>query len=153
LIKGKIKTLTTTILATILLISCTNQNSTNMTTTKNEKIVKQYYEHFNKHEWERMAEMYTQISDFKDPSLGQGIVKQTRQQIIEKYSGLGEMFPDVKNEIIQIYPSGDKHIIVEFVSTGTAPDGSKFELPICTIFTIENGQITKDFTYYDNFEE
>ena len=124
-----------------------------MTTTENEKIVRQYYEHFNKHEWKKMAEMYTQVSDFKDPSLGQGIVKQTRQQIIEKYSGLSEMFPDVKDGIVQIYPSGDKHIIVEFISTGTAPDGSKFELPICTIFTIENGQITKDFTYYDNFEE
>lgn len=51
-----------------------------------------------------------------------------------------------------MYPSGENHIIVEFVSSGTAPDNSKFELPICTIFTIENGLITKDFTYYDNFD-
>jgi hypothetical protein len=55
--------------------------------------------------------------------------------------------------VIQTYPSGDKHIIVEFVSSGTAPDSSKFELAICTIFTIENGLITKDFTYFDNFED
>lgn len=46
----------------------------------------------------------------------------------------------------------EKHITVESISTGTAADGSKFELPICTIFTIENGKITKDFTYYDNFQ-
>ena len=59
----------------------------------------------------------------------------------------------LRNEIVQIYPSGEKHIIVEFVSTGTALDNSKFELPICTIFTIENGLITKDFTYFDNFDE
>ena len=124
-----------------------------MATIENEKIVRQYYEHFNKHEWEKMADMYTEVSDFKDPSLGQGIVKQTRQQIIAKYSGLSEIFPDVKDEIVQIYPSGNNHMIVEFISTGTAPDGSKFELPICTIFTIENGLITKDFTYYDNFED
>jgi len=52
-----------------------------------------------------------------------------------------------------MYSSGDKHVIVEFISTGTAPDNSKFELPICTIFTIENKKITKDFTYYDNFED
>ncbi|WP_262892331.1 hypothetical protein ACN9ML_07985 [Dyadobacter endophyticus] len=44
-------------------------------------------------------------------------------------------------------------MIVEFISTGTAPDKSKFTLPICTIFTIENGNITQDFTYYDNFSE
>ena len=63
------------------------------------------------------------------------------------------VFPELYDEVIQVYPSGDNHIIVEFVSTGTAPDDSKFELPICTIFTFENGKITKDFTYYDNFEE
>ncbi|WP_198412578.1 nuclear transport factor 2 family protein [Kaistella antarctica] len=54
--------------------------------------------------------------------------------------------------MIQIYPSGNQHIIVEFISRGTAPDNTKFELPICTIFTIENGLITKDFTYYDNLD-
>jgi ketosteroid isomerase-like protein len=59
----------------------------------------------------------------------------------------------LKDEVKAVYPSGENHIIVEFISTGTAPDNSKFELPICTIFTIENGKITKDFTYYDNFEE
>ncbi len=148
---------TTILLAAILLISCNNQNTndleTNVATRENERIVRQYYEHFNDHEWEKMAGMYREVSDFKDPSLGQGTVKQTRQQIIEKYSGLSAVFPDVKDEIVQIYPSGDKHMIVEFVSTGTAPDGSTFELPICTIFTIENGMIIKDFTYYDNFED
>jgi ketosteroid isomerase-like protein len=137
----------------VMLISCNPQNSNNMTVTENEKIVKQYFEYFNQHDWDKMAAMYAEVSEFKDPSLGVGIVKQTRQQIIEKYSGLSSMFPDVKDEIVQVYPSGDKHIIVEFVSSGSAPDGSSFELPICTIFTIENGQITKDFTYYDNFED
>ncbi|MFH6963126.1 nuclear transport factor 2 family protein [Flavobacterium plurextorum] len=144
-----------TILAAIfVLASCNNQNqSKTMDTTKNEKVVKQYFEYFNSHNWKKMAEMYTETADFKDPSLGQGIVKQTRKQIEEKYAGLNEVFPDLKDSIVQIYPSGEKHIIVEFISSGTAPDDSKFELPICTIFTIENGMITKDFTYFDNFEE
>ncbi|TDE12944.1 nuclear transport factor 2 family protein [Dyadobacter psychrotolerans] len=97
-----------------------------------------------------MAGMYTPVADFKDPSLGPGIVKQTCQQIINKYAELGSMFPDVQDKITAIYPSGEKHLIVEFISTGTAPDGSKFELPICTVFTIENGLIAGDFTYYDN---
>ena len=52
--------------------------------------------------------------------------------------------------MVAVYPSGDKNVIVEFVSKGTLPDQSKFELPICTIFTIENGKITKDYTYFDN---
>ncbi|MBP6754716.1 MAG: nuclear transport factor 2 family protein [Bacteroidia bacterium] len=134
------------------LIACNNSKEKNITSA-NEKLVKQYFEHFNKHEWIKMANMYAQTSEFKDPSLGQGIIKQTRQQIINKYSELDKFFPDLHDQVIQIYPSGDKHIIVEFVSSGTAPDNTKFELPICTVFTIENGLITKDFTYFDNFDE
>ncbi|SHL09305.1 nuclear transport factor 2 family protein [Flavobacterium chilense] len=137
-----------------LIISCNNQNqSTSMNATNNEKVVQQYFEHFNKHDWKKMSEMYTETADFKDPSLGAGIVIQTRRQIEEKYAELNKTFPDLHDKVVQIYPSGEKHIVVEFISTGTAPDNSKFELPICTIFTIENGLITKDFTYFDNFEE
>lgn len=147
------KTTVIFIFGAIVLLSCSNQKTENRMSKENKEIVRQYFEHFNRHEWEKMAEMYSETPEFKDPSLGPGIVKQTKQQIVEKYAGLSEMFPDVKDEILQVYPSGDHHIIVEFVSTGTAPDGSGFELPICTIFTIENGKITKDFTYYDNFED
>jgi len=147
------KPILTFILLLSTLIACNNPKTENMTTTDNEKIVQQYFEHFNNHDWTKMAAMYSENAEFKDPSLGQGIVKQTRQQIIDKYSELNKIFPDIQDKVIQTYPSGDKHIVVEFVSSGTAPDNSKFELPICTIFTIENGKITKDFSYFDNFDE
>lgn len=145
------KTLITLCIATLALTSCNEHSSTYPMHSENEKIVRQYFKYFNNHNWTEMAAIYVEVSDFKDPSLGQGIVRQTRKQIIEKYTELGNLFPDLKDEIVHIYPSGEKQIIVEFVSTGTGPDGTQFELPICTIFTIENGQITKDFTYYDNF--
>lgn len=144
------KYLATLILASILLVSCSNHQQNGQ--LENEKLIKKYYQLFNNHQWIEMAKMYAPISEFKDPSLGQGIVKQSREDIVIKYAGLQEMFPNVKDEIVQIYPSDDKHLVVEFISKGTAADGSTFELPICTIFTIENGLITKDFTYYDNFE-
>lgn len=147
------KQLTFILLFSLILLSCTNQTPKNMETSNNEKLVKQYFAHFNDHQWEKMAGMYTESADFKDPSLGTGIVKQTRAQIIKKYAELNEIFPDIHDTIVNIYPSGEKNIIVEFISTGTAPDHSKFELPICTIFTIENGLITRDFSYFDNFEE
>ena len=116
---------------------------------KNTLIAKSLFRYFNQHDWEKMAALYTDPAEFKDPSFGQEVVQQTRVQIVEKYRGLEEMSHDVRDDVLQIYPSGDKHVIVEFVSSGTAPDGTKWTLPICTIFTIENGQITKDFTYYD----
>lgn len=137
----------------ISISSCNNQKAEKMEVSNNEKLVLEYFEHFNNHDWEKMANMYTETAEFKDPSLGQGIVKQTREQTQKKYSELSAIFPNLKDKVISIYPSGNQHIIVEFISTGTAADESKFELPICTIFTVVDGKITKDFTYYDNFEE
>lgn len=142
-------------LATLLVMMSCKKN-TNEKTPKmedNQELIKKYFSHFNHHEWTEMANMYADKAEFKDPSLGSGTVQQSRQQIIAKYSELQEIFPDLHDEVIKVYPSGDHHIIVEFISTGTAHNETKFVLPICTIFTIENGLITKDFTYYDNFEE
>lgn len=121
-------------------------------TNNNEKLIQQYFEYFNKHDWQKMAAMYIETAEFRDPSLGQAIVKQTRAQLIKKYTELSQMFPDLHDTVVTVYPSGENTVIVEFVSNGTSSDHSKFELPICTLFTIENGLITKDFTYYDNFE-
>lgn len=147
------KNISAIIIIAFIIISCNNQNQSKIIdTSENEKLVKQYFEYFNSHNWKKMAEMYTENADFKDPSLGKGIVKQTRKQTEDKYAELNKIFPDLHDKVIQIYPSGEKHIVVEFISTGTAPDNSKLELPICTVFTIENGLITKDFTYFDNFQ-
>ena len=139
------------ILFIFILSSCEKQKAKN--TINNEQLVKQYFEHFNNHKWTKMANMYAETADFKDPSLGPGIVKQTRQQTIDKYNELSKIFPNLHDEVIRIYPSGDNHVIIEFLSNGTALDKTKFELPICTILTIENGLIIKDFTYFDNFDE
>jgi predicted SnoaL-like aldol condensation-catalyzing enzyme len=133
----------------IMLNACSNKQGDNA----NEKLVKQYFEYFNNHDWNKMAAMYADTTDFKDPTLGLGLVRQTRKQTVEKYTELSKIFPNIKDEIIAMYPSGDNHIIVEFTSTGMAADSITFQLPICTIFTIENGLITKDFTYFDNFDE
>ena len=53
--------------------SCNNVKSEKMTpvsSSENEKLVKEYFELFNQHKWKEMAEMYVENADFKDPSLG-----------------------------------------------------------------------------------
>lgn len=59
------------------LISCNSQPEQNVSNQKNPgsaniELVNQYFEHFNNHDWTKMAEMYSETADFKDPSLGQG---------------------------------------------------------------------------------
>ncbi|WP_374439861.1 nuclear transport factor 2 family protein [Epilithonimonas sp.] len=146
-----IQILITALFISVMTTGCNNCDSKDKST--NEQFVKKYFQLFNQHQWKALSELYADNAEFKDPSLGKGTVKQSRQEFVRKYSELNQMFPDLKDEIKTIYISGDNNVIVEFVSTGTAPDKTKFELPICTIFTIENGKITKDFTYYDNFDE
>lgn len=135
-----------------LFASCADDPSSRAA-AENERLVRKYFDLFNRHEWEAMAGMYAEPAEFKDPSLGPDAVRQTRREIAAKYAELNGAFADIRDSIVQLYPSGDRHIVVEFVSTGTAPDGSRFELPICTVFTVENGLITKDFTYYDDTGE
>lgn len=94
--------------------------------------------------------MYVDSPEIKDPAYGIKNVIMTKADIVKKYTALQGMIPDVHDSIIHMYNSGD-NVIVEFESTGTAPDKSKFVLPICTVFEIKSGKITKDLTYYDNF--
>ncbi len=135
----------------LMTVACSNCDSKD--NPENQQLIQQYFKLFNEHKWPELSEMYAENAEFKDPSFGTKTIKQSKKDFVKKYAELNQIFPDLKDKVINIYPSGDKNIIVEFVSTGTAPDQSKFELPICTIFTIENGKITKDFTYYDNFDE
>ena len=118
-----------------------------------QAFVDEYFQHFNNHDWEAMAGMHKEKTQLKDPSFGTELVWRTREEIVAKYTELSQVFPDLRDSVVAVYPSGANHIIVEFVSTGSSPDGFNFTLPICTIMTIEDGLVSKDFTYYDDFEE
>jgi ketosteroid isomerase-like protein len=142
-------------LSLISLSACNNTNQPNKTMDNalaNKALIEQYFQHFNKHDWQKMADMYIDQPEMKDPAYGVKNVSMSKADIVKKYTELHKMISDVHDSIINTYSAGD-NIIVEFESSGTAPDGSKFVLPICTVFEIKNGKITKDFTYYDNFEE
>lgn len=147
----KTLTVAAVLLLMMVFVSCKTNQSSELSKTQedNISIAKQVYTYFNKHDWQGMAELYKETAEFKDPSFGQEAVMQTRKQIVEKYKGLESMFPDVKDEIVNVYPSGEKNVIVEFISTGANNDGTRWKLPICTIFTIEGGKIVKDYNYYD----
>jgi ketosteroid isomerase-like protein len=130
-------------------IACQSEKQTD-NTVANKAIIDEYFDYFNKHDWQKMVSMYADSAEMKDPAYGPKTIKMTQAEIQKKYEELQKGIPDVKDSVVVMYQSGD-NVIVEFVSSGTAPDSTKFELPICTIFEIKNGKITKDFTYYDNF--
>lgn len=116
---------------------------------ENIQVVQEMFAHFNKHDWEAMAAMYAEKAEFKDPAYGTEAIMQSRADIVAHYSELAQMIPDVQDDVKNLYPSGERHVVVEFISKGTGPDGQPFGLPISSILTINNGVITADYTYYD----
>jgi len=115
-----------------------------------EVLLTEFFGYFNDHNWEAMSKMYSENTKIQDQSLGPGIHIQTRADIVSHYTELENMIPDVKDSVVSIYSSRG-NVVVEFVSTGTGPDGIQFELPICAVLTIKDGLIVEDHVYYDNF--
>lgn len=107
------------------------------------------FEAFNRHNWQAMANYYSQTASFLDPSFGTAYVDKTREETVAKYAEMEKMFPDVHDEIKGIYPSEDK-VIVEFIASGTGPDSVRLKLLIISVLTFKDGLIVKDATYYDN---
>ena len=140
------------LLPLILAFSCSkNENKlADKITEDNVKVAKELFMHFNNHDWQKMANLYTDIAEFKEPESGMLPHKKTKSEIVKEYAEMQKQFPDVQDSVVAIYPSGKNKVIVEFVASASLPDKTKFQLPICTIFTIENGRITKDYSYFDN---
>jgi hypothetical protein len=129
------------------------QPAESLTTTEdstNIKIALQLFDHFNKHDWQSYASLYTDSAKFLDPSFGKNEIVQSRAQTIKKYSDLQKIIPDVKDNLRSVSAAGQNTVIVEFISTGTLPDKSKLYLPICAIFKMQDGKIIEDHTYFDN---
>lgn len=129
----------------ILLLSCTNRRDNG---DKYVSIAKKMFDAFNQHQWQVMADYYSDSASFLDPSFGKEYVTRPRAAIVEKYAGFQQAFPDIHDEVMGMYSSDDK-VTVEFISTGTAADGTSFKLPIVTVLTFSNGLIVKDATYYN----
>jgi ketosteroid isomerase-like protein len=116
---------------------------------QNKETAAQLFAAFNAHDWKKMNSLYSVDADYLDPAYGMEYVKKSPTEIIEKYSGMKKMFPNIHDEVKGMYASGNK-VTVEFISTGSSGDSIKFALPICAVLTFQNGKIIHDATYYDN---
>ncbi|HEY5825262.1 MAG TPA: nuclear transport factor 2 family protein [Cyclobacteriaceae bacterium] len=132
----------------LLLILFISGCSKKLPPNENGAIVISMFDAFNRHDWKAMADHYIDSASFLDPSFGKEYVIQSKAALASKYEEMQKFLPDIHDEVIGLYPSGNK-VSVEFISTGTMPDGTKFKLPISCILTLENGKIVKDATYYD----
>lgn len=125
----------------VLLVGCTSTN-------KNVELTKEMFDAFNRHDWKGMASYYSPDAQFLDPSYGLEYVTKTQAETSSKYSEMESMFPDIRDDVKEVYSDGDK-VIVEFISTGSSGDSISLKLPIISVLTFKDGKIVRDATYYD----
>lgn len=135
-----------------LLFYLTGCNNSQLNTTeKNIEIAKQSFAAFNEHNWEKQATFFSDTCKYLDPSYGTEYKVVSRKEKVEKYRRMQKMSPDIKDEIIEIFGVDDK-VVIQFTSSGTAMTEQgeyKWSLPICCVFTIKDGLIVADETYYN----
>lgn len=131
-------------------LACTNSSTVNE--ESNVKQVQEMFEAFNHHDWKAMADHYTDTALFLDPSFGTRYTKQSRDEMIRKYTEMEQLFPNIHDSLVTILAMNDK-VAVEFISTGTSGDSLSFRLPISCVLTLHQGLIIQDATYYNNCQE
>ncbi len=118
--------------------------------SSNIEIVKQLFAAFNEHDWKKMTSLYTDPAIFLDPAYGNGYVQKKQDDLYKHHTELQAWSPDVKDSVTFISAVADNKVLVQFISSGImAKEKVKWSLPVCDVFTIENGKIVKDETYYD----
>lgn len=116
---------------------------------KNSQHVQSMFEAFNRHDWKAMSEHYEDSALFLDPSFGIDYVRQSRNEMITKYTQMEQLFPNIHDKVVTLFAKGDQ-VTVEFVSTGSSGDSLSFTLPISCVLTLRDQLIVKDATYYNN---
>lgn len=132
-------------------VSAQSNQDTDNDVQSNIEIARKAFDAFNRHDWVEQAGFFSDSCQYLDPSYGTEYVVRSRKEKIEKYRGMEQRSPDIKDEITNIFGVGDK-VVVEFTSSGTAQTEEgpyKWSLPICVVFTFKDGLIVKDATYYN----
>src|SRR6187402_1612797 len=107
---------TTVLLIFLAFISCQTQTSNPDDNARATAVA--MFDAFNRHDWPKMASYYAEDAEFLDPSFGKDFVKQPHQEIAEKYAGMQQMFPDIKDDITAVHAAGET-VVVQFTSHGT----------------------------------
>ncbi len=137
------------LLSVCLLTAC--RNGSIIEDQRNIKTAQKMFEAFNKHDWQNMADYYSDDALFLDPAYGDKYVHKTRKQTAAKYAEMQHMFADIHDDVESLHAVNDV-VVVQFTSSGTPKGGEKWRLPICSVLTFNGeGKIIKDATYYDNF--
>ena len=113
--------------------------------TPAQDIIQQLFLAFNRHDLDAMARLYARDAVLDSPDFCSA--RSGPEGVRKTYADLFRTFPDIIDQVAVSIGNGDR-VAVQFVahSQGFEPTG---ELRLATFFTIRNGLIVRDETYFD----
>jgi hypothetical protein len=110
-----------------------------------EDIIQRLFTAFNRHDLNAMARLYAGDAVLESPDFCSA--RHGPEGVRKSYADLFRTFPDIIDQVTQSVASGNL-MAVQFVahSHGFKPTG---ELRLATFFTLRNGLIVRDETYFD----
>jgi ketosteroid isomerase-like protein len=112
-------------------------------------IVQRLFAAFNRHDLDTMARLYASDAILESPDFCSA--RRGPEGVRKTYADLFRMFPDIIDQVTGSVFSGER-VAVQFVahSQGFEP---RHELRLATFFTIRNGLIVRDETYFDAHDQ
>lgn len=146
----KLNLLPVCLIISILVTACGNPN---------KQIIEDHFNALNRHNIKLLLKDYD--PNVQVTSSGWvGVHVGTREMMFD-YGRYFHETPDLKYDIENVYFSGDSIATVEYTTAGTVTNaakdtplgivGKRYILNNCTIFTIRNGRVVKENTYFDQF--
>ncbi len=117
------------------------------TTAPEQAPVDAYFAAFNRHDVDAVIAFYSADATMLDPTYDEPVKGKDaiRQHVADRFA----VVPDVHDEVVStvVQPG---FAAIELVATGTAVGApGPFTLPLASFFTIDDGKIVRDATYYD----
>lgn len=121
-----------------------------MATQENVKLIRDFYDAFERGDFERAASYLAPNAEFK--IIGMEKPFRGPNEIVNACKEWNQAFPDMKSQIINVISSNDS-VVVEEINRGThkgpltghagtlAATNRKVEVPACEIFKISNGKV------------
>lgn len=118
-----------------------------------EKIAREYYESFNKRDWDRMRTMFHQDYTYTG---GDGEVLKGADAAMQINQGFANGMSDAHIKIERTQSAGNI-AVTEFTGTGThdgdlmgiPPTGKKLSMPVCNVIEVKDGKILAEREYMD----
>jgi ketosteroid isomerase-like protein len=138
--------------ASILFLALTSGGATEVPTSahavmKPVDTVRSKFEAFNKHDSDAIERIYASDATLHSPDYP-GLTG--NKPIADTYRKLFDMIPDAKDNVERLESSSSR-VYAQFVLTGhlKGTQATPISVRIISVYTVENGHIVGDETYYD----